>query len=50
MFVPTDSTTNGVQFLPGGNVTLQDVLEMVSKNPLESLPVKLGWKNTSAQR
>ena len=27
MVVPTDNTTNGVQFLTGGNVTFHEVLE-----------------------
>ena len=38
-----------VHILADVYVTLHDVLERVSRNPLSSLPVKLGWKGTSVQ-
>jgi len=44
------TTRRGVQILAEINVALRDVLERSVLDPLASLPVKLGWNNTSTQR
>ena len=44
------ATRHGVQILAEINVALRDVLERSVLDPLATLPMKLGWDNTSTQR